>query len=251
VSFDDKIALVTGAGSGIGRASAIAFASRGARVVVADVNADGGNATVKEIAAAGGEAIFVQANVTRSDEVAALVASAVDQYGRLDYAHNNAGMSGTVAATADVTEHDWDRIVAVNLTSVFLCIKHEVPAMLAGGGGAIVNTASGAGLIGFAGLPGYVATKHGVVGLTKAAALEYAGAGIRINAVCPGNTRTAMLEGYIGGDPKVERMMTNTTPLRRLAAPEEIAAAVVWLCSDEASFVIGTAMPVDGGAVAQ
>ena len=249
--FTGKVALVTGAGSGIGRAAATAFAARGARVAVADINAEGGAETVDTIVAAGGEAVFVLTDVTRGTDVAALVAATVERWGRLDYAHNNAGTVGPTAYTADYAEEDWDRVVAINLTSVFLCIKHEVPAMIAGGGGAIVNTSSGAGLVGFPGMPAYVATKHGVIGLTKASAIEYARAGIRINAVCPGSTRTAMLEGFMGGDPKMERMMAGGTPLHRLAEAHEIAAAVVWLCSDEASFVTATAMPVDGGAVAQ
>jgi NAD(P)-dependent dehydrogenase (short-subunit alcohol dehydrogenase family) len=189
--------------------------------------------------------------VTKSADIQALIATTVDRWGRLDFAHNNAGTSGPSAMTADYSEEDWNKVVALNLTSTFLCMKYEIPAMLATGGGSIVNTASGAGLVGFAGLPAYVATKHGVVGLTKAAALEYARSGIRINAVCPGTTRTAMLEEFMGGDPKMEKMMAASTPLHRLADPAEIAAAVVWLCSDAASFVIATAMPVDGGAVAQ
>jgi NAD(P)-dependent dehydrogenase (short-subunit alcohol dehydrogenase family) len=246
-----KVAIVTGAASGIGRASAVAFAALGARVTVADIDTDGGQGTVDAISASGGSAVFVRTDVTKSADIQALIATTVDRWGRLDFAHNNAGTSGPSAMTADYSEEDWNKVVALNLTSTFLCMKYEIPAMLATGGGSIVNTASGAGLVGFAGLPAYVATKHGVVGLTKAAALEYARSGIRINAVCPGTTRTAMLEEFMGGDPKMEKMMAASTPLHRLADPAEIAAAVVWLCSDAASFVIATAMPVDGGAVAQ
>jgi NAD(P)-dependent dehydrogenase (short-subunit alcohol dehydrogenase family) len=180
-----------------------------------------------------------------------MVASAVQELGRLDIAVNNAGRSGAPYGIADHPIDEWDATIAINLRSVFLSMKYEVPALLEAGGGAIVNTASGAGLVGFAALPAYVASKHGVVGLTKSAALELAPAGIRVNCVCPGTTRTTMLEGFIGGDEKMERMMTASTPLRRMATPDEIAASIVWLCSPAASFVIGAALPVDGGAVAQ
>lgn len=248
--FDDKVALVTGAGSGIGRASALAFAKAGATVTVADVDADRTDETVQLIRDAGGEAIAVLCDVTQGDQVRAMVDQTVEEFGRLDFAHNNAGITGLAAPVVDYTEADWDRVVGINLKSVFLCMKYELPYLVLQGG-AIVNTASGAGLVGFPGLSGYVASKHGVVGLTKAVALEYASAGVRVNAVCPGSTRTAMLEGFMGGDPKMEKLMASATPLHRLATADEIAAAVIWLCSDAASFVIGVAMPVDGGAVAQ
>jgi NAD(P)-dependent dehydrogenase (short-subunit alcohol dehydrogenase family) len=247
--FDGKVALVTGAGSGLGQAAARILASRGARLLVADVNDDGGAETVSQCKEAGAEAVYLHTDVTREDEVAAAVACAVDTWGRLDAAVNNAGTTGPTKPTADYTLEEWNAVVALNLTSVFLCLKHEIPQMVEQGGGAIVNTSSGAGLVGFAGLPAYVATKHGVLGLTKAAALEYVKAGVRVNAVCPGSTRTPMLEGWMGGNPDIERAMEQSAPIGRLARPDEIAEAMVWLLSDAASFVVGHAFAVDGGAV--
>jgi NAD(P)-dependent dehydrogenase (short-subunit alcohol dehydrogenase family) len=250
-ALEDKAALVTGGGSGLGRASALALARAGAMVTVVDVDEDGGKETAAlVIDEAGGDADFVRADVTQPDDVAAMVDKTVARWGRLDCALNNAGTTGASAPTADYALDDWNRTLAVNLDSVFLCLKHEIPAMLERGG-AIVNMASGAGLVGFPGLPAYVASKHGVVGLTKAAALEYAAQGVRINAICPGSTRTPMLEGFMGGDEQVERLMTRAVPLGRLGRPEEIAEAVVWLCSDAASFVVGHALAVDGGSVIQ
>ena len=249
--LEGKAALVTGGGSGLGRASAIALARAGATVTVADVDERGGKETAALVSEdAGGDADFVRADVTRPNEVEAMVDKAVARWGHLDCALNNAGTTGVSAPTADYTLDDWNRAIALNLTGVFLCLKYELPAMLERGG-AIVNMASGAGLVGFPGLPAYVASKHGVVGLTRAAALEYASQGVRINAICPGSTRTPMLEGFMGGDEQVERMMTRAVPLGRLGRPEEIAEAVVWLCSDAASFVVGHALAVDGGAVIQ
>ncbi len=241
-----KVALVTGAGSGIGRASARAFAAAGARVVVSDVSPRGGEETVQLIHAAAGEAVFIRADVTRAGEVAALVGDTVGRYGRLDYAHNNAGIVAFGGAV-ECTEEDWDRVVAVNLKGVWLCLKHEIPAMLAGGGGAIVNTASIAGLTGMPGAVAYVASKHGVIGLTKSAARQYASAGIRINAVCPGYTETPMAEYIFERVPNSEAQITARHPVGRLGTPEEIAAAVLWLCSDAAAFVTGHPLVVDGG----
>jgi NAD(P)-dependent dehydrogenase (short-subunit alcohol dehydrogenase family) len=249
--FDGKVALVTGGGSGIGRAAAVGFAAAGARVVVADVDTLGGPETAELAEAAGSEALFIETDVTRVAACEAMVAATVAAYGRLDYALNNAGTTGKGGLTAEYDVDDWRRTLAVNLDSVFFCLRAEIPVMVAAGGGAIVNMGSGAGLVGFAGLPAYVASKHGVVGLTRAAALEYAKKGVRVNAVCPGSVRTPMLESYIAGDEKVERVMTASVPLGRLGAPEEIAAAVLWLCSDAASFVAGHALAVDGGAVIQ
>jgi NAD(P)-dependent dehydrogenase (short-subunit alcohol dehydrogenase family) len=250
-ALEGKAALVTGGGSGLGRASAIALARAGATVTVADVDEQGGKETAALVSEeAGGDADFVRADVTQADEVAAMVDKTVARWGHLDCALNNAGTTGVSAPTADYTLEDWNRALALNLTGVFLCLKYEIPAMLEGGG-AIVNMASGAGLVGFAGLPAYVASKHGVVGLTRAAALEYASQGLRVNAICPGSTRTPMLEEFMGGDAQVERMMTRAVPLGRLGRPEEIAEAVVWLCSDAASFVVGHALAVDGGSVIQ
>jgi NAD(P)-dependent dehydrogenase (short-subunit alcohol dehydrogenase family) len=247
--MDGKVALVTGGASGLGRACAVALGAAGASVLVADVDRDGGAETVSLV---DGPAEFVATDVTDPDAVAAMVGRAVERFGRLDAAVNNAGTTGAGTPVADHSLEDWNRTLALNLTGVFLCMKHEIPAMLASGdGGSIVNMSSGAGLVGFPGLPAYVASKHGVVGLTRAAALEYVAAGIRVNAVCPGSTRTPMLEAFMGGDPTIERMMEKAAPIGRLGRPEEIAEAVVWLCSDAASFVVGHAMAVDGGAVAQ
>lgn len=246
--FAGKVALVTGAGSGIGRATALAFAREGARVIVADVAAEGGAETVRAIRDAGGEAAFVPCNVTRDDEIAA----AVHTFGRLDYACNNAGIIGTPAPIPEYPDAAWDRVIATNLTGVWRCMKHEIPALLAQGGGAIVNIASIAGVVGFANSAAYVAAKHGVVGLTKVAALEYAQRGIRINAICPGFVATPMIAGIgITEGSASAAGIAARHPLGRLGTPEEIAAAVVWLCSDAASFVTGSAMLVDGGYVAQ
>jgi NAD(P)-dependent dehydrogenase (short-subunit alcohol dehydrogenase family) len=244
------VALVTGGASGLGRATAVGFAETGAQVLVADVNEDGGRETVDLVAQAGGEALFVETDVTNPEAVNAMVAAAVAAFGSLDAAVNCAGTTGGGGFTADYDVEEWRRTMALNLDSVFYCLKAEIPVMLGQGSGAIVNVASGAGLTGFAGLPAYVASKHGVVGLTRASALEYATQGIRINAVCPGSTLTPMLEGFMGDDENVQKMMRRSVPMRRLGRPEEIAAAIVWLCSDAASFVTGHAMAVDGGSVA-
>jgi NAD(P)-dependent dehydrogenase (short-subunit alcohol dehydrogenase family) len=241
-SFAGKVAIVTGGGSGIGRATALQLGSQGAHVIVADVNEEGGEKTVAEI---GGGARFVRTDVTNPADVDALVA-ACD--GRLDIAFNNAGTSGNFGNVADTDIDEWRRVVDLNLVGVYLCMRAELKVM--GSGGVIVNTSSGAGLMGFAGLSAYVASKHAVIGLTKTAALEYARAGIRINAVCPGTVRTPMLEGFFGGDETALKAMGDMMPIGRLATAEEIAEAVVWLCSDHASYVTGMAMPVDGGAAA-
>lgn len=246
-----KVALVTGASSGIGRAAALAFAREGAKVVAADVTVEGGNETVSLIKKTGGEAIFVPTNVAKATEVEALVNAAVNAYGRLDCAYNNAGISGKSQTIVDTTEENWDRIIAINLTGVWLCMKYEIPAMLKNGGGAIVNTASDAGLIGVKRTGAYVASKHGVVGLTKTAALEYAKSGIRVNAVCPGPIETPMLMKGADRFPQMIPKMVKAQPNGRLGKPEEIAEAAVWLCSAAASFVTGLAMPVDGGYIAQ
>jgi NAD(P)-dependent dehydrogenase (short-subunit alcohol dehydrogenase family) len=248
--LDGKVALVTGAGSGIGRAAALAFAEAGARVVAADVDEAGGAATAAQITEAGGDGVFVRADVAVAGDVAGLVAAAVARYGRLDCAHNNAGIAGGGGLTGDTPDDVWERVLRVNLTGVFLCLKAELAQMLRQGGGAIVNTASVAGLVGGAG-SAYVASKHGVVGLTKNAALEYAPQGIRVNAVCPGVITTPMVERALAARPGLEEAWRAAEPVGRFGDPGEVAAAVVWLCSDAASFVTGVALPVDGGWVAR
>ena len=248
--FEGKVALVTGAGGGIGRATALAFAREGARVVASDIDGAGGDETARLVADAGGGAVHVACDVTRPGEVGALVGAAVDAFGRLDCAHNNAGVEGAYARTADCDEEDFDRTCAVNLKGVYLCLKSEIAHMLGAGGGAIVNTASVAGVEGAKNLPAYVASKHGVMGLTRTAALEYATRGIRVNAVCPGPIRTRMLEAIMEENPRMEPAMIAAVPMRRLGAPEEIAEAVVWLCSDRASYVTGQGLVVDGGFTA-
>lgn len=250
--LDGKAALVTGAGSGIGRATALACAREGAKIIVADIGVEGGEATVSMIKNAGGEATFVPVNVTQAAEVEAMVAAAVSTYGRIDCAHNNAGIEGVFATTADYPEEDWDRVMAVNLKGVWLCMKYEIPQMLQQSGGAIVNTASLAGLVGAKRMPAYVASKHGVAGLTKTAALEYAKSGIRINAVCPGIIHTSMVDRmFLSRRPDLEDRLAAVEPMGRLGKPEEVAEAVVWLCSDAASFVTGHTMTVDGGIYAE
>jgi NAD(P)-dependent dehydrogenase (short-subunit alcohol dehydrogenase family) len=252
---EGKVALVTGGASGIGRATALTFAREGAKLIIADMHEDGGRQTVHMITEQGGEAIFVQTDVTQATAVEALISKAVETYGRLDCAHNNAGISGAGIGgdlrvlTAECSEERWHQVLAINLTGVWLCMKYEIPQMLTQGGGAIVNTASVAGLVGSGGLSAYVASKHGVVGLTKTAALEYAQQGMRVNCVCPGVIATPMTERALR-DPAWQAQIA-ARPMGRVGTPEEVAEAVVWLCSDAASFVTGHTMTVDGGFVAQ
>lgn len=246
-----KSVLVTGGASGIGRATCVAFAAGGANVVVADWDEKGGKATVRQIRTAGGEAFFIRTDVADGGAVESLVKKTVKRHGRLDCAFNNAGIGGKLGLMADYDEADWHRVIAVNLTGVWLCMKHELQQMLKQGGGAIVNTASIAGLVGLTHVPAYCAAKHGVVGLTRAAALENAKRNIRVNAVCPGGVRTPMLEEAAAGKPQFLDAMAAQEPVGRLAEPEEIASAVLWLCSDAASFVTGHALAVDGGWVAR
>lgn len=247
--LEGKVALVTGGASGIGRASVLAFAREGARVVVSDVDREGGEQTAAAVRAAGGEARFVAADVTREDEVAALVAATAESYGGLHCAHNNAGVNGGFAPIHQLDLEAWERTLRINLTGVFLCLKHEIAWMLAHGGGAIVNTSSGAGFVGTPALAGYCASKHGILGLTKTAAAETARAGIRVNAVCPGSVDTPMLRSHFAVGPGIEKAIRASQPGGRLGTPEEIAEAVVWLCSDRASFVNAASLSVDGGAV--
>ena len=247
----DKVVLITGGSSGIGRATALACAREGARVAVADIVMAGGQETVRQIKEAGGEALFIQADMTRASDLEAMVTTVVKTCGRLDCAHNNAGIEGALGKTADYDEAAWDQVIAINLTGVWLCMKYEIPAMLNTGGGAIVNTASAAGLLGVPHMPAYAASKHGVIGLSKTAALEYAKAGVRVNAVCPGIIQTPMVERLTGERPGMFEKIATAEPVGRVGQPEEIAESVVWLCSDAASFVTGHAMSVDGGVVAQ
>ena len=249
--LDGKVALVMGGASGIGRATALTFAREGARLVIADMNEEGGQQTVHMLTEQGGEAIFVRTDVSKAVEVQALISIAVETYGRLDCAHNNAGISGGLRArTAEYPEDRWHQVIAVNLTGVWLCMKYELAQMLHQGGGAIVNTASAAGLVGTRGTSAYVASKHGVVGLTKTAALEYAQQGIRVNCVCPGWIQTPMTARGLS-DPERRARIIASAPTGRVGTPEEVAEAVVWLCSDAASFVTGHAMSVDGGVIAR
>ena len=248
-TMQGRAALVTGAAAGIGRATAEAFARAGARVVVSDV-ADG-EPVARGIRDGGGEAVFIRCDVSRADEVEALVRATVAAFGRLDFAFNNAGVEGETAPTAECTEANWDRVMSINLKGVWLCMRAEIPRMLEGGGGAIVNCSSIAGVAGYPGIPAYSASKHGLVGVTKSAALEYATQGIRVNAVCPGVIRTAMVERFTHGDPAAEAQVVASEPVGRMGTPDEVASAVLWLCSDGAGFVTGHALAVDGGYLAR
>jgi NAD(P)-dependent dehydrogenase (short-subunit alcohol dehydrogenase family) len=242
-----KVAFVTGAANGIGRAAALAFAREGARVVAADMSEPGNRETVRLIEEAGGRALAVGCDVSREEDVTAALAKAVDAFGGLDLAFNNAGVEQPLAPAAELTPEAWDRILGIDLRGVFLCMRHEIPLMLQRGGGAIVNTSSGAGVKGIAGQAAYCAAKFGVVGLSKAAALDYASSNIRVNAVCPGIIETPMMDRFSGGTPEGRERVIALEPVGRMGTPEEIAAAVVWLCSDAAAFVVGHAMVIDGG----
>ncbi len=248
--FDNKVALVTGGSFGIGKAAALAFAERGARVLVADWMEDKTDNTVELIKKAGGSAIYIKADVSKSTDVRAAVEMAVSTFGRLDYAFNNAGIEGVGGKTQECTEENWDKTISINLKGVWLCMKYELMQMQKQAKGAIVNNASVAGLVGFPGLPAYVASKHGIIGLTKTAALENAKLGIRVNAVCPGVIHTAMIDRITGKDKLVEKQYESMEPIGRMGRPDEVAEAVVWLCSDAASFITGESLAVDGGWVA-
>ena len=250
-TFKGKVALVTGAGTGIGRATALDFGKKGASVVVADINVEEAKKTVSMIKKAGGEALFVQTDVSKPQDCEMMVAEAIDAFGRLDYACNNAGIEGVMSGIADMKVEDWQRVINVNLTGIFLSMKYEIPEMLKQGGGAIVNMASILGQVGFANAAAYTAAKHGVVGLTKVAALEYSARGIRVNTICPAFIVTPMLErAGLLGDANVRKSIEALHPIGRLGQPEEIAKVVTFLCSPDASFIAGESMLVDGGYVA-
>jgi NAD(P)-dependent dehydrogenase (short-subunit alcohol dehydrogenase family) len=243
-----KVALVTGGSSGIGRATALCFARDGAKVVVAARRSDEGEETAHLIQESGGEAIFVKTDISHGVEVQALVATCLATFGRLDYACNNAGIEGPNMPTIDCREEDWQAVMDINLKGTWLCLKYEIPPMITQGGGAIVNMASVGGLIGFPGLAPYVATKHGIIGLTKTVAMEHAQHHIRVNVVCPGLIDTPMADRFTGGPASdTEQFILSLKPMRRRGTPMEIAEAVAWLCSDAASFVTGHSMIVDGG----
>ena len=250
-SENSKVVLVTGGSTGIGRAAALALGNKGARVAVADIAVAGGEETVRMITEAGGEAIFVRCDVSRAEEVEAMVNRVIEAYGRLDWAFNNAGVEGALLPIVEYPQEVCNRVLSVDLMGVWLCMKYEIPHMLKAGGGVIVNTASAAGLVGVPGDSPYSAAKHGVIGMTKAVALEYGRSNIRVNAICPGVVKTEMFNRVLSKDPEIGTKQLETTPIGRFGAPEEIASVVLWLFSEAASFVTGHAMAVDGGFTAQ
>jgi NAD(P)-dependent dehydrogenase (short-subunit alcohol dehydrogenase family) len=249
-NYEGKVAFVTGAANGIGQATALAFAQEGADVVVVDLSEEGAKATARMIEEHGVRARPVKCDVSRSEDVQAALAATIEKFGRLDFAFNNAGVEQPLAFTADIDDEVFERNMRVNLGGVFHCMKHQIPLMLKNGGGSIVNTSSGAGVVGIRGQAAYCAAKHGVIGLTKSAALEYAKEGVRINAVCPGIIDTPMIGRFTKGTEENRQRMIAQEPIGRLGRPEEIANTVLWLCSEVAGFAIGHAVVVDGGQTA-
>ncbi|MGE0763736.1 MAG: SDR family oxidoreductase [Bdellovibrionales bacterium] len=250
-NFKNKVALVTGASSGIGRQTALGFAAHGAKVVVSDINLDLGQQTAQMIKEAGGIAHFHQCDVTQDEQVKSLIQQTITQYGQLNLVCNDAGIEGQQALTVDCTVDNWDKVINTNLKGLWLCLKYQIPELLKANGGAIVNVSSIAGLIGFPGLPAYVASKHGVVGLTKTAALEYAQKNIRVNAVCPGPIMTPMLQRLMTSSPNFKEQIVAGVPEHRIGTPDEVASTILFLCSQEAAYITGQCLAIDGGWVAQ
>lgn len=249
--FSGKVVLVTGGASGIGRATARAFAEAGAWVAVADINDDGGQRTVHMIREDGGEALFFKCDFSQPSSIVGALTDLRKHMGTIDFAFNNAGIEGEGGDTAHCSESNWQRVMDVNLRGVWLCMKEEIPMMIERGGGAIVNCASIAGLVGIENSPAYVASKHGVIGLTKTAALEFATKKIRVNSVCPGVIKTPMVDRYTMQGAEAERKLSQSEPIGRMGVPDEVAAAVLWLCSEQSSFVTGHSLCVDGGWTAR
>jgi NAD(P)-dependent dehydrogenase (short-subunit alcohol dehydrogenase family) len=245
-----KVAIVTGAASGIGRATALLFAAEGAKVVAADLDAEKGQRLAEEVLGRGGDCAFLQVDVSSPEDVQRMVTRAVETYGHLDIIFNNAGVEGEQAPTADCSLQNWDRVISINLQGVFLGMKYAIPEMLKNGGGVIINNASVAGIVGFQGIPAYCASKGGVIQLTKTAALEYAKQGIRVNAICPGVIRTPMVERFLGNNEQAEKTFEALEPVGRFGRPEEVAQLALFLASDDSSFCTGAPFVVDGGLVA-